>query len=201
MQNKTIPVGLCQCGCGQKTSIATRNTREYRKGQPMRFVHGHAGCRGVRLSLAERFAEKIDTTSSVRGCWLWTAKTNPNGYGRIYDGRKPALAHRVAWTLFVGPIPHGLFVLHRCDNPPCCNPAHLFLGTHADNMRDKVQKGRQGSPRGEEASSAKLTAESVLLIRAAVASGRTQTEVGRKFGIHNSQVSRIVNRKVWTHLP
>ena len=80
-------------------------------------------------------------------CWLWHGARDPkNGYGNFgieggHNGRTEK-AHRAAWLLLVGPIPDGLFVLHKCDNPPCVNPAHLFLGTHQDNMDDKIEKGR-----------------------------------------------------------
>jgi len=79
-------------------------------------------------------------------CWEWTASKNPKGYGWFRPGSKgcPFHAHRIAWRIANGPVPVGLCVLHRCDNPPCCNPHHLFLGTQLDNVRDKVQKGRAG---------------------------------------------------------
>lgn len=81
------------------------------------------------------------------GCWEWTAtQHDSDGYGSSFCGGRRLLAHRVAWTLANGPIPDGLHVLHRCDNPRCVNPAHLFLGTQADNNRDLAQKGRHGRP-------------------------------------------------------
>lgn len=77
------------------------------------------------------------------GCWLWMGSTWGGGYGQVRINRRTRFAHRVAWEVSNGPIPNGLFVLHRCDNPPCVNPAHLFLGTHQDNMDDMMRKGRK----------------------------------------------------------
>lgn len=98
--------------------------------------------------LLERFEEKY-TPEPMSGCWLWTAATTVDGYGEIRSGGKTAKAHRVAWTLFRYEIPPGIEVCHRCDNPPCVNPAHLFLGTRGDNMGDCAKKGRAWNPTAE----------------------------------------------------
>lgn len=93
-------------------------------------------------SLAARFWAKVNKTPT---CWLWTANRLPKGYGVINVGGRAGsqqLAHRVSWELHFGPIPDGLWVLHRCDNPPCVRPDHLFLGTVQDNVDDMVTKGR-----------------------------------------------------------
>ena len=96
-----------------------------------------------RLSLEERFWAKVKKTD---GCWVWTGSAQHNGYGYLHIGdktnRKPMRAHRVSWELHNGPIPTGLWVLHRCDNPPCVRPEHLWLGDRTDNMRDCAAKGR-----------------------------------------------------------
>ena len=89
-----------------------------------------------------RFWDKVETDGS--GCWLWTGGCNrPGGYGRFRVGKKMVVAHRVAWELAYGPIPEGKRVLHHCDTPPCENPAHLWLGTQADNLQDCRDKGRR----------------------------------------------------------
>lgn len=103
----------------------------------------------------ERFWEKVDKSAGPDGCWLWQAQVHPRGYGRFAIGsrtdktRQQVPAHRVAYELGNGPIPEGHYVCHRCDNPPCCNPAHLFTGTQQENMNDMKAKGRQNKPRGD----------------------------------------------------
>lgn len=104
--------------------------------------------------VAERLWRKTDRTAGPDACWEWRGFQLPNGYGRIGVGsmrdgtRRVALTHRVSWEVANGTIPDGMQVCHRCDNPPCVNPAHLFLGTGKDNMDDAVAKGR--FPTGED---------------------------------------------------
>jgi hypothetical protein len=139
------------------------------------------------------------------GCWLWTARRDSFGYGRINVSGKSVGAHRVSWELANGrPIPEGMSVCHTCDNPSCVNPAHLFLGTQADNTADMDRKGRrrwrqpprkQGSSHGR----AKLTETDVYWIRYAVALGVTKTALARAYGIHITTVYDAVCRK-WKHL-
>jgi len=100
----------------------------------------------VRLSEPERFWSKVEKSDEIDACWNWTASTFDGGYGQFRVGGragKNLIATRWLWVSMFGPIPNGLWVLHKCDNPRCCNPKHLFLGTHLDNIRDRDAKGRQ----------------------------------------------------------
>ena len=148
------------------------------------------------------------TKNSVSGCWEWNKARDPRGYGATWvDGRKDG-AHRVAWALVNGPIPEGLCVLHHCDNPPCCNPVHLFLGTKRDNAADKVSKGRQ--PVGIAVTTSKLTEEDVAEIRStyrpsqggfhAGKSPFSSRGLGRKFGVSYRLVLELVHGRAWRHL-
>lgn len=132
-------------------------------------------------------------------CWPWLANKFPNGYGLLRLGNKRALAHRVAWEICNGPIPNEMFVCHTCDLPSCVNPLHLFLGTHFENMRDMISKGR--GARGESHGHAKLTAEQVREIRSAHAKGVLQKDLADEFRMSKMMVSLIVRRKNWAHLP
>jgi hypothetical protein len=127
------------------------------------------------------------------GCWEFKGHRTPLGYGRVSN----VYTHRIAYERAFGPIPEGLLICHRCDNPPCCNPAHLFVGSHAENMADAAAKGRKG---GEWSGMAVLTNDCVLEIRRRVAAGETQASVARAFGVSSATVNRIVLRKTWTRV-
>lgn len=150
----------------------------------------------ARKSLEERFWSKV---AKGGGCWEWTRYREPDwGYGifRAVPGESMQKAHRVSWEIAHGPIPEGMQVCHRCDNPPCVRPDHLFLGTHLDNMRDRNAKGRQsrdGSTPGENSTSAKLTDEQVKDIRDRyLAGGVLQQDLAAEYNISQTQISRIV---------
>lgn len=108
------------------------------------------GCRRrPRRPVDERFWVKVDKSAGPDECWPWLAGSCSAGYGTFRFNDRENSSNRVAWMLSFGPIPDGLWVLHRCDNPPCCNPRHLFLGTCGDNVRDCIAKGRGNRARGE----------------------------------------------------
>jgi hypothetical protein len=134
-------------------------------------------------------------------CWIWTGCKDNSGYGLISVGGRMMRTHRLAWELTHGPIPFGLFVCHHCDTRACINPEHLFLGTHKDNMQDKVRKGRRnggGPAYGERNGSAKLTTMQVIEIRQLYnSSDISERELAQRFGIGKSQAHRIVSGVNW----
>lgn len=137
---------------------------------------------------------------SEAGCWEWTGGRDSDGYGRQKLRGKTRGAHVISYSLFVGVPIDGLCVLHRCDNPPCINPDHLFLGTHGDNSADRVAKGRQA--RGSSIGNAKLTDQSVSEIRSLYASGRySQQDVASMFNVTKTSIRLIVKGRTWKHLP
>lgn len=163
------------------------------------------------MSIAERFWSKVRKSD---WCWVWIGQRSRYGYGvleiaRHVSGKRQRRiykAHRISFTLYNGPIPDGFEVCHHCDNPPCVRPDHLFLGTHAENMRDMVRKGRHwlrhrpGQMQGERNPAATISEAQALEIRQMVSEGARQSEVARLFDVSISIVSRIVNRKTWGHV-
>lgn len=163
---------------------------------------------------ADRFFNFIGK-KQPNGCILWGGNFMPGtGYGRYKTNTGEHIpAHRLSYELMVGPFPQELFVLHRCDNPPCINPVHLFIGTHQDNMKDMFSKGRHRSGRGcgsaiglfsshkgTSNGSCKLSENQVADIRLRHSNGEKQNRLSLEFGISKSSVNRIVNMESWIHL-
>ncbi len=145
----------------------------------------------------KRFWDKVEKTDE---CWLWTAFT-VKGYGRfrMTNPRRMERAHRVAYTLCIGPIPEGMLVCHHCDVRNCVRPDHLFLGTIQDNNKDMFRKGRNWRGTGSKIS--KLTDEKVITIRAAYAHGKvSQRSIADQHCVSQVAISQIVLRKTWTHI-
>lgn len=146
--------------------------------------------------LRRRFEAKF--TRPADGCWNWT-HASVKGRGRLMVNKRPIPAPRVSYLLYCGDIPDGLHVLHRCDNPACVRPDHLWIGTNRDNTADKVAKGRQrnGASPGERNSHAKLSAADVLSIRSSAIDSYT---LGHQFGVDASTIQRIKKRLIWRHV-
>jgi hypothetical protein len=133
-------------------------------------------------------------------CWEWSEQCH-KGYGYFRFEGQILYTHRLSYFLTFGPFLQHLRICHKCDNPPCCNPSHLFLGTDSDNFLDMHQKGRRVAARGEKAGCAKLTDAKVIEIRALYAKGGISTrEVGLKYGVSFEAIRRIVNRTAWQHV-
>lgn len=147
-------------------------------------------------------AGRVDT-SHPNGCWVWTLATFRNGYGQATYGGKKFYAHRLSWVLHNGPIPEGLCVLHHCDNRPCVNPSHLFLGTKKENTHDAQRKGRLKSPgaRGQRNAKAKLTEDDVRLILAeGILKKMAIGDMARKYEVTPALIRMILRRRIWKHV-
>jgi hypothetical protein len=232
LTNGPIPDGYCICHrCDNPNCVRPEhlflgtvvdNNRD-------RHAKGRYGIRLRRrklrrtpVSLWDRFWSKVEKGPE---CWEWKAGASSHGYGGFKVAGQLLRAHRVAWELTYGPIPEGMVVCHRCDNPSCVRPDHLFIGTVADNNRDRSAKGRSAygerngstkywekqwqlrggkpakpeyDPRGEANPNAKLTWLQVRRMRALYAQGKyKQTELATIFGVNKAEVCLIVHGKIW----
>lgn len=154
-------------------------------------------------STKRRFWEKVKVSSSV-GCWLWMGHTHHAGHGQFYYNGRAHYAHRISWLLTFGEIGDNC-ILHKCDNPSCVNPFHLFSGTQQDNIADMIAKGRMAcgekrSRKGSKHGMAKLTESDVLHIRELRKDGKYLKEIAKVFNVTETSVSNIVRRKSWRHI-
>lgn len=144
-----------------------------------------------------RFWNKVEKTSS---CWEWKAASS-GGYGYISVKGQNTRVSRVSYELHFGKIPQGLYVCHKCDNPGCVRPDHLFLGTALDNARDRDNKGRRIPPAGTSNGYHKLSEKNVLDIIEIYKSGQySQEQLGKKYGISQAHVSRLIKKQSWRHI-
>lgn len=163
--------------------------------------------------LIPRFWSHVDKSQGE--CWIWTKAKSKRGYGVIQIKYKSVRCHRFSWEIHNGPIPEGLLVCHKCDNPACVRPDHLFLGTHKDNMRDMSAKGRAASGdrnfmrkcpelvlRGESHPLSPFTDEDVIAIRKLYLSGAaSQVAIANLYGVTHRAIGRIVKGQTWKHIP
>jgi hypothetical protein len=190
--------------CEQCNGLFMARPDKVKKGLA-RFCSNTCSGKAKRRPLADRLWEKVDKSGD---CWIWTGARSQDGYGciAVSDHRgdhRPA--HRVVFEMTYGPVPDGMEVCHRCDNPPCVRPEHLFVGTHQDNMADCSAKGRnRGStsqPHGEKNHNAKLTEQQVVEIRDRYTRGGiSQRALAMEYGISQGQASDVINHKRWRWL-
>lgn len=189
----------CQCGCGQSLPPSKVPVNP-RTGLPIRFIKGHGGrIASHAVNTAADVVGRYVVPGPASACWPWRGARDNKGYGAARVAGRALKAHRVAYEVAHGPIPAGLIVRHTCDNPPCCNPAHLEVGTHADNARDKAERGR--SLRGELASTARLTAPDVVAIRERLDAGEHPDPIASDYDVSRSAIRHIERGRTWRHVP
>lgn len=183
---------ICQ-HCRQEFTHATRG-----QNQPRHFCSIQCCNDSRRKDVVAKFNALLIRSDNPYECWGWKGQVNNKGYGMIAlpkPARRSVLAHRLSFQLFNGEIPDGMHVLHKCDNPICCNPRHLFWGTQTDNMQDASAKGR--THRGERTPGAKLTEE---MVRDILASHDTHEAIAARLGVSRTTVTNVRNRKIWKHV-
>lgn len=189
-----VAEGYCQCGCGGKTFIWKSNAATIGrvKGTAARFLSGHQRRGLCALSDADRFWPKVDRSGGPDSCWPFTGTKGKDGYGVFRMDSRQITASRVALILSGIELLQGSIVCHKCDQPGCCNPNHLFAGSHGDNHADMVSKGRCRR---------KLSNDMIREARRLYASGDySQQAIADMLGVSQAQIGCVVRRKSWPHV-
>lgn len=184
---------LCKCDCGKEKIIYTSH-----------LVNGTCkSCGCLRLITRDNYTDDLKKRilNSIKindnNCWIWQKSKNKNGYGIIGCRYKIFLVHRLSWTLFKGQFDNEILVCHKCDNPSCCNPEHLFLGSDRDNVLDSINKGRFTR---KYHNSFKITPEHVKEIRKLSEKGMNNVEISKKFNVSREHIGSIIRKKCWKNV-
>lgn len=200
MEPRICTIADCDGSAHARGLCLAHYARLQRTGDPL--SGGPIARQPRKRTLAERFWSKV-SIGADDACWEWGAWRTPLGYGRIQVGGRAGAsrpAHRVAYMLHSGldDLPSDVVIRHSCNNPPCCNPAHLAPGSHADNTADKVRANRQA--RGTMHPMAKLVDADVIAIRCAAKAGRSKAALAREFGVSESLIRLVVRHQAWKHV-
>lgn len=200
LYRKTQKAGTKKCkhfGCNRLNEVGEYCTKHYQRYK----IHGTTddsvlkNCKSVHPKKRIWLCSKAD---SKTGCWIWQKGKDKDGYGQFSFKNRMYKAHRVAYRLFVGPIPRGMQVLHTCDDTSCVNPKHLFLGTNIDNVADRVQKDR--SCKGVDHLNSKLTEDQVKEIKKRLLGTETISGIARDYPVDRKVISRIKAGSAWAHI-
>lgn len=195
-------VTCAQCGEPFDRGYAINSRRAKRPQFCSRECQNAYSKAGAAARAQQRFWSHVEI-GNEDDCWEWHSQRDKNGYGRFHFARKAGvtqLAHRHAVQFFAGiTIPDGIVACHSCDNPGCVNPAHILLGSQADNVADMIAKGRKSpiGPRGVQVNTAKLTTQDVLTIRASAEKSKT---LAGRFGVSRVQINNIRSGRQWRHV-
>jgi len=195
---------MFRCECGKTKEIPAYCVTQNR-------IHS-CGCKAkaggpIQLSrLKKQLMENVKI--SEKGCWEWQRQIDKDGYGFWgLPSIKMQRVHRISWFLHNGKIPEDMLILHHCDNPPCCNPEHLYVGTVKDNLRDSIERGLfpfgpnpKKAQKGEKNPKAKLTEDMVKYIRFLCDKGFNKKEMASFFNVHITAIRNILLKKTWRHI-
>lgn len=183
-------------GCSNARRALGYCWNHYSKNKKYGDPNGSAPSRITKLHTL--FWLRADKSGGPDACWLWLGGRGSHGYGQLRVEKRWKQAHRVAWELANGAIPAGLCICHKCDVPLCVNPAHLFAGTHAENMADRDGKGRQVVLRGEQIGVSKLTAQNVSEARQLYAAGGvTHRQLAERYGVCRATIQHVLSGRHW----
>lgn len=184
----------CLCDCGNEKEVSGKHLLSESTKSCGCFRSDNSSA--LRTNSAILFKDRLLLMPS--GCLEWQGSRDKSGYGTFRSGKRDYKAHRFAYEKAFGIIPKGIVICHTCDNPPCCNPDHLFAGTTKDNSKDCVSKGRQA--KGDKNGNSKLNDHVVRLIKEAHQKGYTQTKIAEIYATDQTNVSKIVRGTAWKHV-